>query len=174
MRYLHYGFATLSRVPPSHFYRGQIMSKLRLHLNQRFTRKDQRLRLDHDHRIGHRTWRCNPSIRLNLWVLLTCLLAYAINQAWFKTTDLTFFHWYYNDLLAMPLFLAYANLLIAITGKTDQRITTFKGVMVLTLFCATLWEGLGPQFIPYATADPIDVLCYVTGATVYYWIVNHH
>jgi hypothetical protein len=97
------------------------------------------------------------------------VILYALNHFVIKPNcSILFFHYYLNDLFAMPFVIAYSNLLISFVGKPAFSINTRLRISLLTLLCIAIWEGVGPCFIPNSTRDLYDVIAYSTGSTAYF------
>ena len=127
--------------------------------------------MDYYHRFGGR-FRCPAScLRLNLTLAFGIFGLYLLNQFIFKQIGPSFFRFYFNDLLAMPLLLAYSNSLYAIFGKTKYALATPIRILALTLFAALVWEAAAPIFIERSIGDLLDVGAYLVGGALYYmWL----
>ena len=119
---------------------------------------------------GHRSG--NHSHLLNIYVIIAAVAVYATNTHLCKpNSDSQFLHYYLNDLFAMPFILAYTNLLIYWIGKRSTGITTPVRIVLMTLFCVTVWEGIAPMLLASSTRDIFDVVAYSIGSFCYFMVV---
>ena len=117
-----------------------------------------------------RDHRCNL---LNVYVVLAVITVYALNTFIGKPNfSVQFLHCYLNDLFAMPLILAYTNLLFCWVGKRSPAFTTPLQIAFLTLFCSIIWEGLAPSILQHSSRDPWDVVAYMIGGFSYFILVS--
>ena len=72
-----------------------------------------------------------------------------------------------NDFLGGAAFLAYTNLLLDLV-RPDMRIRRLTTSLVYLFFCGLFWEYAAPLFIKASTADPLDLVAYMTGAATYW------
>ncbi len=72
-----------------------------------------------------------------------------------------------NDFLGGAAFLAYTNLLLDLV-RPDMRIRRLATSLVYLLLCGLFWEYAAPLFIKASTADPLDLVAYMTGAAAYW------
>ena len=80
---------------------------------------------------------------LNIFVAVVVFTIYALNTFFLKPNfSAQFLHCYLNDLFAMPLILAYTNLLIYRVGEHSAAITTPARIGCLTLFCVDNLGGI--------------------------------
>lgn len=110
---------------------------------------------------------------LDVSVVVVVLMMYTANTFYWKPNcDSAFVHGYLNDLLAMPLIVAYTNVLIRWVGRCSAPLVTPLAIGGLTAFCVVVWEGLTPLLLPTSTADLIDVIAYCLGSCFYYLAVR--
>lgn len=113
-----------------------------------------------------------PFVLLNGAIWLCCVGAYGVNRFWIKEiSDNTFMHCYFNDVHAMPVLLAYSNILVALTGQQRWEFTSFTRVVPLAVACGLFWEYVAPLFKPSAVTDPWDLCAYMAGAVFYVMLV---
>lgn len=74
-----------------------------------------------------------------------------------------------NDLLGGLAFMCYANILISLV-KPEVRFKTLKATIIFMTLCGIFWEYVAPLFIVASTSDPFDILAYVLGATLYWYL----
>jgi len=100
-----------------------------------------------------------------------CLFLYFLNQTFFKNIDIKLVHdlfnFYFNDLLAMPLFLSYLNFLLSFIKK---KVISLKYLLIITVFCAFVGEYVAIFTRPNSVADIWDVVCYFIGTFIYWGI----
>lgn len=72
-----------------------------------------------------------------------------------------------NDLLGGLAFMCYANILIGLV-KPEVRFKTLKATIIFMALCGIFWEYAAALFIVASTSDPLDILAYVLGATLYW------
>ena len=125
-----------------------------------------------DHHCNYRR-RSRHRNLLNIKVIAAVVLVYAINTLFVKPNfDAQFLHSYLNDLFAMPLILAYTNLLIHWLGRPSMAIKTPLRIGCLTVFCVIVWEGFTPMLLAGSTRDLFDVVAYSIGSFGYFAIVT--
>ena len=109
---------------------------------------------------------------LNIGVIITVISTYTINTFIGKPNfNSQFLHCYLNDLIAMPLILAYTNLLTRWLGRRPPVVTTPIRIGCLTIFCVIVWEGFAPMLLARSTRDPWDVVVYSIGSCCYFTLV---
>lgn len=74
-----------------------------------------------------------------------------------------FFNYYFNDLLAPILLIAYSNILLSFHNKEIKGIK----VLIFTSMCAIGWEFITPIFIKTSISDLWDIVMYMVGASIY-------
>ena len=109
---------------------------------------------------------------LNICVALVAITVYAVNTIlWKPNSSSQFLHFYLNDLFAMPLILAYTNVLITWWGKRSWALTTPIRIGCLTVFCVIVWEGFAPMVLANSTRDLLDVVAYSSGSLCYFVVI---
>ena len=102
-------------------------------------------------------------------MIFVVVTVYAANTFLGKPNfEVRFLHFYLNDMFAMPLVLAYVNLLILWFGNHSWRITTPVRIACLTAFCVIVWEGFAPMVLANSKRDLFDIVAYSTGSFGYY------
>ena len=108
---------------------------------------------------------------VNLYIFIICFVLYLSNDRIFKNSSsfylCYFFNCYFNDLLAPLLFFSYSNILLITRNMEWKR---FPVIMLICLLCGIVWEYVAPFFKYDAVSDPWDMLCYVLGGCVYWYI----
>ena len=84
-----------------------------------------------------------------------------------KSTQATFFQFYFNDVLAGTIILAFANAIAPANSGAARFVSSLMGSLVIICFASFVWEVFGSFFRAGARADPLDVLAYIAGATLY-------
>jgi hypothetical protein len=118
-------------------------------------------------------WRYRARCHRNL-ILLNCLIgssaigAYAVNQWILKfVTNHWFIHAYFNDMFAPVVLLAWANLLIILTGRVDRLIHRPAPALLIVIPAGLYWEYVTPLYRHSSTTDPCDLVAYLFGAVLY-------
>ena len=127
-------------------------------------------------RVDHRRNDCCCACRsnfLNISVIIAVFAVYTINTFFGKPNfNSRFLHCYFNDMFAMPLILAYTNLLIYWLGSKSMQIITPVRIGCLTALCVIVWEGITPMVFASSVRDMFDVVAYSFGAFCYFIIVS--
>jgi len=109
----------------------------------------------------------------NLMIFTISILMYVLNTLIFsKITSFKlnyFFNCYFNDLLAPILLLSYINLLLSIL---KEKIYSLKYLILIILLCSIVWEYLIIYFKPNSVSDPLDVLFYLLGTLIYWFLAD--
>jgi hypothetical protein len=109
----------------------------------------------------------------NLMIFTISILMYVLNTLIFsKITSFKlnyFFNCYFNDLLAPILLLSYINLLLSIL---KEKIYSLKYLILIILLCSIVWEYLIIYFKPNSVSDPLDVLFYLLGTLIYWFLAK--
>lgn len=104
---------------------------------------------------------------MNISIIFGSLGVYALNQLYIKkVVSISFFHYYFNDVIAGLLLISVANLLIEISPHRQNTFKTAISIYTLTLFAGIFWEYVAP-FYRGGTSDPFDLVAYIAGATIY-------
>ena len=101
---------------------------------------------------------------------ISILILYIANEFAFKKIDVPivtpFMNWYFNDLMAIPLYLEFLNCVIGI------RIINGKIIAILVFVACIWWELLAPLYVVGSVFDWVDILMYLLGATIYWKYSN--
>ena len=73
-----------------------------------------------------------------------------------------------NDFIGGIVFCAYFNLILIAFER--QTINKYYQIFIIILCTGIIWEYVFPIFLNYSISDIYDVLAYILGATVYYFI----
>ncbi len=73
-----------------------------------------------------------------------------------------------NDFFGGIVFCAYYNIIMLLAEK--KPIEKFSEVFVVILIVGIIWEFIFPIFLSYSTSDIFDVIAYIFGGTIYYFI----
>ena len=107
-----------------------------------------------------------PRFRYHLDPLfLTGCAAYALNRWLVKRyVHRGFFHDHFNDCWLIPCALPLVLWLHRRLGlRRHDDPPRFSEIVPHLIFWSLLFEWIGPQFVPHATADPWDVVSYWAG-----------
>jgi hypothetical protein len=75
---------------------------------------------------------------------------------------------YFEDLIAVPLILLIAQTMIQhLRANWRSFLIAPRDVYVITLLFSLYFEGLIPLFDKRFTADPLDIICYTLGASLF-------
>jgi hypothetical protein len=107
-------------------------------------------------------------------VFLVCLSLATINQVLEKGFGLfiPIAHSYLDDLLCLPIVLTI-GLSMYRYFKPEYRLTLVHMLPVLVVY-SVYFEWYLPQFSTTATSDPIDIVMYVLGLTVFGYFINRN
>lgn len=91
---------------------------------------------------------------------------YGLNQLWWKPSGApAFFQSWLNDLLLLPAALpVLLRMHRAFGWRQHDGPPTWSEIGLHLVVWAVVAEGVGPLLIPWAVADPWDVLAYAMGA----------
>lgn len=106
----------------------------------------------------------------NALFISTAAILYCINNYMKQCIFCPFLHWYFNDILAGMMIIAYLHLVLYIPVKRDFVLSIWAIEMV-EIMCGIFWEWAAPAFKPTAVADPWDLLAYMAGGAIY-WIIS--
>ncbi len=106
-------------------------------------------------------------IYIDFIVIACVIIPYIINNGVIKNTGISFFLYYFNDCLCPFFVLAFVNVVLWFYGK---QITKLWKMIIVMILCGVLWEFYSIN--PKAVADPVDILCYISGAIGYWCIKN--
>ena len=116
---------------------------------------------------------CNNSvIVLNILIGIASFLLYLINKYYLRMVFYyPFFRFYFNDVLAGIVILAYSNIVISLSN-VKFNLYSLKNIIVFNLVIGLFWEYVTPLYYSKSTGDPLDVVAYVVGGIVYYLIIK--
>ncbi len=110
--------------------------------------------------------------KLTLVILLLSTAAYKIAEL-LGFQD-PFLSSYFEDIIALPLILLIAQTFIQHANKKWRSFRIqLSDVMIIFIGFAVYFEFILPRVDDRFTADPLDVLCYASGALLFL-IVNRH
>ena len=104
----------------------------------------------------------NPLFLLNLKLFIMLVGFYLLNQV-VPTSTTGFRQYYFNDLLAMPLLLAYSQMLLY---SKNIKLNVWH-MLGLFIGCSMVWELVTPCFLNYSIPDILDVFAYSVGTLLY-------
>lgn len=105
----------------------------------------------------------NSRNKLNLYIFITLMAIYVLNQIILKKLGIFIFNYYLNDLIFIPLYLSAANFLFL-------NAYSIKKIMVYPLLATFLSEFIASNY--GNVFDWWDIVCYFTGAIVYYCLMR--
>ncbi len=126
--------------------------------------------------LAYNAGRARGALMFDLAVLAFCLVGFYSNEYGLKPFAVVTFpdslatylvQCHLNDFLGGAAFLAYTNLLLDLV-RPDMRIRRLATSLVYLLLCGLFWEYAAPLFIKASTADPLDLVAYMTGAATYW------
>ena len=90
--------------------------------------------------------------------------AYALNRLVLAPwIDTPFLRGHFNDFWLIPCALPPVLWLHQCLGWRGFEPPSMTEILTHLLLWSVLFEGIGPRFVPHATADPMDVLAYGAG-----------
>ena len=102
--------------------------------------------------------------RLNIRMLVLGILLFFINELFLKKVfSWGWLHFYFNDLLAGIVFIAYCNLVFL--PEYPLGIGILKG-MELIIMAGIFWEFITPLYLSRSVSDVYDLLAYCIGGLV--------
>lgn len=108
---------------------------------------------------------------INLILIVFVISAYLLNIFFLKDYShrllKLFFVCYFNDLICPLFFFSYANMLLI---TVSREITRLWLICLISVCTSCVWEFVAPLMKPSSTADPLDILCYITGG-ILYWVI---
>ena len=118
----------------------------------------------------------NKFTKINLNIFVVCLAIYFVN----RLTNDTYFipylsyilRYHFNDYLAGIVFLAYLNIILAISKYKYIKVLKLSQVIFTGILIGTFWEYITPIHKNDSTSDIIDVISYVLGAISYKFIYS--
>ncbi|WP_320958796.1 hypothetical protein [Enterocloster asparagiformis] len=101
------------------------------------------------------------TVRLNVRMVILGLLLFGVNEVCLKTiVSWSWIHFYFNDLLAGMVFMAYCNLVFL---PDDPRGLGIRRGMVLIAAAGVFWEYITPLYLSRSVSDVHDLLAYGIG-----------
>ena len=73
-----------------------------------------------------------------------------------------------NDSLGAIVFCAYTNIVLLLFKRNTLH--KLKQIIVYTLLCGVCWEYIFPYIFSYSTSDFWDIVSYVVGGILYYFL----
>jgi len=112
--------------------------------------------------------------QMHIWVYGLLILTF-LSYKWFESQASLppFFHSYFEDLLAMPIFLKTALILIqSFSDKWKKNTILKRDIVIITLLTGAYFELILPLFDHRFTNDPIDFLAYSFGSLFFGLLLN--
>lgn len=111
--------------------------------------------------------------KLNLWCICSALMIYGINHFYLSSFDTgplaPFFRGYLNDLVCPLFFLGFCQIFLIWVG---HELRSYWPCLLLTMAAGLIWEYGAPLINPRSVSDPLDLLCYLLGCTLYYTLLR--
>lgn len=109
--------------------------------------------------------------KMDISILLFCLVTYLLNQLFLKQIGILFFNNYLNDLLAVPLYFSLINIISSYYLR--KEITSLKTMFIITIGLSFLGEYVAIFLRNGSVTDYLDVVCYFVGMIIYYGLKNY-
>ena len=77
---------------------------------------------------------------------------------------------HFNDFICPLWFLSIANFLFILIG---HELTTSTPLLGIGLSAGLIWEYAAPFLNPASVSDPIDMICYLLGTYLYYFLLRY-
>ena len=110
---------------------------------------------------------------INIILMAIVLCLYFLNNTVFKfcTRGIIqeFMICYFNDFICPLFFISYSNLLLLTVGREIKRL---KWILIFGFVSALIWEFLAPVLKAGSVTDITDIICYMTGAVIYWFILR--
>ena len=110
---------------------------------------------------------------INLILMAIVLCLYFLNNTVFKfcTRGIIqeFMICYFNDFICPLFFISYSNLLLITVNK---EIKAYKSLLIFGFCAGVVCEFFAPIIKATATADFVDVVFYILGTSLYWYIIN--
>jgi hypothetical protein len=133
----------------------------------------RRMRLDPYHCIRHSSRRHHYLVLLTCVSFIIAVSLYALNQFYLKHHVIaSFFHSYFNDVLAGITFITYSNMLFFLVGKPQHCFQRLHTILSLIIAAGWFWEYVTPLYRKDSVSDPIDILAYAIGAACYWLLLK--
>ena len=108
----------------------------------------------------------------DLIIVAFCSLMYILNENFFKQSNIYFFKNFFNDLLAMPILLAYVNIIFCCIK--NKRLSLMRNYVILLIVACVFWEFCAPYLKKTSVSDYRDCFCYIVGTAIYYCCELHY
>ena len=107
--------------------------------------------------------------KCNIVCVIVALLTYGINKLWLIDISAGWIEsvcrFYLNDAVC-PLFLmGFSNIVFLWAGF---EIKSYFKCFLFVMFAGVIWEYFIPLFNTKSTTDPLDLVCYFIGVSVYW------
>lgn len=123
---------------------------------------------NHNHSTRNSAGRLSDFARLNQVVLTASVFVYLLSRFLVVNHAMPgIWRSHGHDFLAMPVLLAFSNLLILATQRTEILLVRLPQVLVLTTLAGAFWEFITPLYLQ-STTDPYDLAAYFIGGLCYY------
>jgi hypothetical protein len=112
--------------------------------------------------------------QLHIWIYGTLVLSF-LSFKWIENSTAlpSFFSHYFEDLLAMPIFLKTALLFIQNFQKKWREHTILKrDILIITTLTGIYFEWILPRFDERFTNDPLDFIAYAIGSGGFLLFLN--
>lgn len=101
------------------------------------------------------------TVQLDARMVMLGLLLFGVNEVCLKKmVSWNWIHFYFNDLLAGVVFMAYCNLVFL---PDDPRGLGIRRGMVLIAAAGVFWEFITPLYLSRSVSDVHDLLAYCIG-----------
>lgn len=119
--------------------------------------------------------RLTKTQRKDLYFFIWPLCVYLLNEvikSKISTPILGYFlRCHFNDLLGGISFAAYVNFILSFSNWTTFRFVKLVHLIIQGVCCGIVWEWITPLFINTSTGDFGDVVAYVVGMIIYWFLV---
>lgn len=111
-------------------------------------------------------------MKKELKIIIICMIIYTANRLLKNYIDVPILGYickcHLNDLLGGIVFCAYVNVILIKSNK--KTLTKYWELFIMIFSVGIIWEYVFPLILSYSVSDPFDVIFYILGATVYYFI----
>lgn len=118
-------------------------------------------------------WKFVFKRKCNLCCIAFALLIYSINKIWLinATSGIAevFCKSFLNDLVSQLFFLGFANITFLWAGF---ELDSYLKCLIVGMAGGILWEYFAPLINEKSTTDPLDLICYLAGISIYYLILR--
>lgn len=112
-------------------------------------------------------------MKKNIFLIIITVSFYLINQVFKYNYSNVYVNWfmtcYFNDIVGSIAFIAYCNILLEYRLYNHLKLNQ---IIALLFLCGLFWEYIAPLFISYSISDPLDVVAYISGGLIYYWLIT--